>query len=61
VAPVGPVAPPPPPVFQVIFVSLLEQSANNTVGGGLNAWMRTLPLLLPAVFTHAVTLVTMIA
>jgi len=48
-------------VVQVIFVSFPEQSANNTVEGGLNDWMRTLPLLLPAEFTHAVTVVTTIA
>jgi hypothetical protein len=50
-----------PPLVQVIDVSLLEQAANKTIVPALEVkdWMRTLPLLFPAVFTHAVTLVTL--
>jgi hypothetical protein len=62
VAPGGPVAPVAPltAVFQVISCSLPEQLANNVVGGGEYCRMRTLPLPPCVVFTHAVTLVTVI-
>jgi hypothetical protein len=39
---------------------LPEQLGNNVVGGGEYCRMRTLPLPPCAVFTHAVTLVTVI-